>query len=1651
IAWNRAIEDMTGVPAGEMLGKGEYAYAVPFYSELRPMLIDLIDETDKKVSEYYTNVYRTGTSLTAETDHTHPRGHPILVLAKACHLYNQAGEITGAIESIRDVTEHKRLEMDLERKHGELLASYEQLTATEEELREQYDELAESEQRFRINQERLIMAQKTGHTGSWEYNIAMDEIWGSSEGLHIFGFHRDAGYVPIDDIEACIIERERVHQALVDLITKEREYNLEYAINPADGSLPRMIHSVARLEKDAGGRPVKVTGVIQDITDRKLQEDKLAFNNAILSTQQETSLDAILIVDANGKIINYNRQFIALWGVPEDLVAQGVDEPVLKFVTGRLADPDAFLSRVKYLYEHKDEKSFEELLLKDGRVLERFSAPMLGKSGKYYGRVWYFRDITGRKRIEGALRESEERLRLLIQHAPAALAMFDRDMRYLVASRRWIADYNLGDREIIGHSHYEIFPEISEELKAVHRRSLAGDVLSANEDKFEREDGSVQWLSWEVRPWYTDSGIIGGIIIFSEDITDRKKAEASLRESETRFSTVFRSSPVGLTLVSATDRTFVDVNDTFTRSTGYSREDVIGKTAAEVGIFASHTELEQLAAALEDQQPVHGLELQCRTKNGAIRTCRFTSGIIMMGERPHILSSIEDITEHKKAEAAFIESERRYHNLYQYALVGLFETSLKDATVIACNQQYCDLAGFASPEDARGKDVLHLYANPEDRAEIARILHEQGSITDYEARFINQKTGRRFWVRISARIDAEKDIAQGTLIDITTRKEAEDALRVSEEKYRSLTENSIDIIYSMDLEGKITHISPQVTRYGYTPDQLISHNISEVIAEEDLPRIREDIKTTVATGKSTRTTFRLKGSLENPVWLEDNGTVIKKADGVAAGISGVLRDITERMKAEEALRESEGRLRRLAENAPDMIYRMSLPGGRYEYVSPASLAMTGYTPEEFYSDPGLIRRVIHPDWHEYFRTQWNALLENKAPPFYEFQIIDKAGNIRWVNQRNLLVSDKTGKPVAIEGIVTDISRQKNSERELRRNQLRFLAVNENAGSWIWEVDPEGVYRYSSRAVNKLLGYRPEELVGTLHFYDLFDPTVREDLKTVALRAFSSREPFRDFVNLNCHKNGTPVLMSTSGAPVFDDDGTFIGYCGIDEDITERIASQSALQAMVRSMVGTTGLDSLKKITENISSWLGADCVMVGQIQPDHQTVKVISMLLDGKEVAGFTYSLKGTPCENVAEKGFCIYPDDAVRLFPESKDLVELNIRGYVGTPLRDSHNTVIGILCVLFRSPIRPSPQIQEIIDIIAVKAAAEIERIRIEHELKESQVMLAKAMDLSNMVNWEFDPVTDRFVFNDRFYALYGTSAEREGGYQMTPERYNQEFVYPDDRDAVSAVFRTAPASADPGFEFQMEHRVIRRDGAIRYIMVRVGTMAGRAGQAVRIHGANQDITERKQAEEALRQAHKKLHLLSGITRHDIGNQLMTLNGFVGLLHKKVTDPSLETYFSRITEAGRQITDMIAFTKEYEKIGVHAPVWQLLVNVVDEAGKGILPDQVLLNNDIPASLEVFADPLIVKVFFNLLDNSLRHGQRVTQIQVSSRESGNDLIVVWEDNGVGIALEDKELIFGRGFGKNTGLGMFLVREILSLTGMTIRETGTPLEGARFE
>jgi diguanylate cyclase (GGDEF)-like protein/PAS domain S-box-containing protein len=173
---------------------------------------------------------------------------------------------------------------------------------------------------------------------------------------------------------------------------------------------------------------------------------------------------------------------------------------------------------------------------------------------------------------EQALRESREQIQLFIDHAPAALAMFDREMRYLAVSRRWMDDYGLGDLDIAGACHYDIFPEIPERWKDIHCRGLAGETIRTDEDRFDRADGSVQWLRREVRPWRLADGAVGGIVIFSEDITRSKQADERLRLA----ATVFTHAREGI-LITDADGAILDINDAFTQITGYTREEVLGR------------------------------------------------------------------------------------------------------------------------------------------------------------------------------------------------------------------------------------------------------------------------------------------------------------------------------------------------------------------------------------------------------------------------------------------------------------------------------------------------------------------------------------------------------------------------------------------------------------------------------------------------------------------------------------------------------------------------------------------------------------------------------------------------------------------------------------------------------------------------------------------------------------------------------------------------------------------------------------------------------------------------------------------------------------------------------------------------------------------
>jgi PAS domain S-box-containing protein len=315
------------------------------------------------------------------------------------------------------------------------------------------------------------------------------------------------------------------------------------------------------------------------------------------------SEDAVFAKDLSGRYLLFNRAASRFVGKPATEVVGRDDRAIFP---PEQADMIQLLDR--RVVEEDCVRSMEERLdTADGvRVFLATKGPLRDEEGRVFGIFGISRDITTQKRAEAALRENMELLRLFVDHAPAAIAMFDREMRYLHASRRWRDDYALGAREIVGHGHYDIFPDLSPELRAVHQRALRGEVVRADEDRFLRADGSVQWLRWEVRPWQDAGGSIGGIVIMSEDVTERKSLTAELERhrhhleelveqrtaeraaAESRLRMVIESSADGIIELDAAGNIAM-VNPAASEMLGYLPEELLGRNA-HAAIHAKHAD-----------------------------------------------------------------------------------------------------------------------------------------------------------------------------------------------------------------------------------------------------------------------------------------------------------------------------------------------------------------------------------------------------------------------------------------------------------------------------------------------------------------------------------------------------------------------------------------------------------------------------------------------------------------------------------------------------------------------------------------------------------------------------------------------------------------------------------------------------------------------------------------------------------------------------------------------------------------------------------------------------------------------------------------------------------------------------------------------------
>lgn len=334
-----------------------------------------------------------------------------------------------------------------------------------------------------------------------------------------------------------------------------------------------------------------------------------------------------------------------------------------------------------------------------------------------------------------------------------------------------------------------------------------------------------------------------------------------------------------------------------------------------------------------------------------------------------------------------------------------------------------------------------------------------------------------------------------------------------------------------------------------------------------------------------------------------------------------------------------------------------------------------------------------------------------------------------------------------------------------------------------------------------------------------------------------------------------------------------------------------------------------------------------------------------------------------------------------------------------------------------------------------------------REAEMALLEVNDLykrtTNAINdgiWDWDIRTGKVFFSPIYYTMLGYEPDEfEGSYDAF-----LSLVHPDEREFIKTEIQHRIITGDT---YALEFKALRKDGEWSWVLTR-GMVVERDEEErpVRVLGTHTDITARKQSEEALKLVNKKLQLLSSITRHDILNQLMVILGHLDFASEMSVDPQLTSHLAKVHEAASVIEKQIAFTREYEQLGVKEPVWLSVCEQVQKLRSG----SIVVRCDC-AGYSIYTDPMIEKVFDNLIDNTIRHAEGATEVRIRCTPLEKGLQITWADDGPGVPDDEKDRIFLRGFGKNTGFGLFIIREILSITGISIAETGVYGEGASFE
>ncbi len=505
----------------------------------------------------------------------------------------------------------------------------------------------------------------------------------------------------------------------------------------------------------------------------------------------ESTTDGILVVDLHQRVSSYNRRFLEIWHLDNELVKARDDQVLLETVLDSLEDPAAFLAHVRYLYANLEEEDFTTLLLRDGRIVERYSKPQrLGE--QIIGRVWSFRDVTESRQAERALERSEERLRAILDNLPGSVIFKARNGRYLMVNKFFEQATGISSEQALGRTDIEIFPpEVGKNIMDKDREIIKGGVTSRFEIQLPHPDGTAHsYLTTKV-PLHDKQGDVFALIALSTDITERKRAEEQVRKSEAQLRTIFENSPLGVMHFNA-EGAIISTNLQAAVIFGSTREQLAGFDAL------NNIENKEVAAAL--QVAMHGDTASYEGEyvsvtGGRQAWVRFICNPVTPETTPsEVICTVEDITERKQAEEEIKAAKNQMEYILNTSPVGAAFTTR--GIIHFANRRFVDMLGADV-----GDHAISIYCDIEERDEVLRQMVERGVLENYEIRYRNKQGMVRDFLTtyIPFRYNDEDGVL-GWLLDITERKKAEVALQEAMEAAAAANQAKSEFLANMSHE-----------------------------------------------------------------------------------------------------------------------------------------------------------------------------------------------------------------------------------------------------------------------------------------------------------------------------------------------------------------------------------------------------------------------------------------------------------------------------------------------------------------------------------------------------------------------------------------------------------------------------------------------------------------------------------------------------------------------------------------------------------------------------------------------------------------------------------------------------------------------------------